>query len=92
MGTGVSVREMADRENTDRENTDRESMERESAPREISSEGTNMQTGALHRYVETTEAETIKGLLVREVTAGLWNTAGRYARMLTGSLADRRAC
>ena len=49
MGTGDSVREMADRENTDRENTDRESMERESTAREISSEGTNMQTRALHR-------------------------------------------
>ena len=51
MGTGVSVREMADRENADRENTDRESMERGSTAREIeiSSEGTNMQTGALHR-------------------------------------------
>ena len=49
MGTGDSVREMADRENTDRENTDRESMERESTARKISSEGTNMQTGALHR-------------------------------------------
>jgi len=44
MGTGVSVREMADRENTDRE-----SMDRESTAREISSEGTNMQTRALHR-------------------------------------------
>jgi len=40
---------MTDRENTDKENTDRESMEGESMAREISSEGTNMQTGALHR-------------------------------------------
>ena len=52
MGTGVSVREMADRENTDRENTDRESVDRESAAREISSEGTNMQTRALHRLLK----------------------------------------
>ena len=49
MGMGDSVREMADRENTDRENTNRESMERESTAREILSEGTNMQTTALHR-------------------------------------------
>jgi len=49
MRTGVSVKEMADRENTDRENTDRESMDRESTAREILSEGTNMQTRALHR-------------------------------------------
>jgi len=39
MGTRVSVREMVDRESTDREST----------AREISSQGTNMQTRALHR-------------------------------------------
>jgi len=52
MGTGVSVRKMADRENTDRENTNRESVDRESAAREISSEGTNMQTRALYRLLK----------------------------------------
>jgi len=49
MGTGASVREMADRENTDRENMDRECTDRESTAREILSKGTNMQTRALHR-------------------------------------------
>jgi len=45
--------------------------------------GTHMQTRALHRYAETTEARDHQGSAF---------TTGRYARMLTGTLADMRAC
>ena len=56
MGKEVSVRER-----TDRERTDMERMDRERTDVEVSSGGTNMQTRALHRYAETTEARDHQG-------------------------------
>jgi len=47
---------------------------------------------------ENTDRESMdRESTAREISSegtnmGLWNTAGRYAHLLTGSLADRRAC
>jgi len=80
IGKDVSVREMADRESSGGERMDRESTDMEEHGQGDFIRGTNMQP---ERYIGMPKLlKQARASFIRKVTAGLWNTTGRYPRTL----------